>query len=433
MSENSAEKGGIASGNTSKSTGKTPKLTYLILVFSCLGLLVLGWLSYIATPPEVPLVSLEDHIGEQVVSRGVLVYQRELPTGEMSYILYDDRETIEVISEFKAQEILINDIVEASGIVYEGWNGKVTLRVEQDRGLSKVGVWEKRSVDIADIPSEHGSYIEVRDRVFKRFAGYGDSHTIMLGDPKLGLEVTLNWQYVEDAGLDLGDEVSVIGICDAQAIPPRIMCYSNASLKIEAKAASTTMALSSLCNDLEDLSPFPVNVTGYLAYEPTDGSRSFILADLPTRWDHYITVSHLNTLGSEVHKGDQVEVSGLLDYDPQKARYYIELVSLEITASYGIWNITLDELAGYPSSYLGAQVQISGIMVYENDTIILTDPDRNLGLITFFSDEGVRSDVNSTIRSDGALSATVLGSLNFSDTGLFYHFQVAELLHPEAL
>jgi hypothetical protein len=87
---------------------------------------------------------------------------------------------------------------------------------------------------------------------------------------------------------------------------------------------------------------------------------SFYISEKPSDGDYSLKIKISECDFSKLHKGDKVDLGGILVYDLKSLRYYVEAFYVDLIEPYGNWSVTLDELVENSYEYLNATVNVEG-------------------------------------------------------------------------
>lgn len=124
----------------------------------------------------------------------------------------------------------------------------------------------------------------------------------------------------------------------------------------------------------------PVELTGYLKYEPRQPITNLRMTEHPNEGFYSVKVeipkSEQNI--GELHKGDLVSINVSIIYNENNFEYKLVLKNLTLLESYGEWLVSFEELMSAPFIFEGTKINISGYVYdYEpfyNYIIILETP-----------------------------------------------------------
>ena len=147
---------------------------------------------------------------------------------------------------------------------------------------------------------------------------------------------------------------------------------------------SYKLSIPELAHRLEhnpaEFAHLPVEISGYLKYEPRLPVTSLRLADDPV--DGFYTVKvdipGPEIMSAELHKGDLISLNVSIEYNENNFEYELIAKNLTLLEAYGDWEVTLFELMEAPFVYEGAKINISGFVYdyeeYYNYIMIFDTP-----------------------------------------------------------
>ncbi|MCK5773091.1 MAG: hypothetical protein KAH57_04830, partial [Thermoplasmata archaeon] len=91
-----------------------------VIVFSIVGITVLALIGYLSEVEEVGLSDLEDHAGEVVMTRGVVLGTVHYGSGASKLLIFDRNDTAEVYIETSGKEFRPGSRIVVRGEVYLG-------------------------------------------------------------------------------------------------------------------------------------------------------------------------------------------------------------------------------------------------------------------------------------------------------------------------
>jgi len=106
----------------------------------------------------------------------------------------------------------------------------------------------------------------------------------------------------------------------------------------------------------------PVEVSGFLKYEPREPITSLRLTEHPLEGVYTVKVDvpEFNQLDIVLHKGDLVSLNVSIEYNENNFEYKLTLINITLISSYGEWVVTLTELMDAPFVFENAQINIDG-------------------------------------------------------------------------
>jgi hypothetical protein len=121
-----------------------------------------------------------------------------------------------------------------------------------------------------------------------------------------------------------------------------------------------------LAHKPDEFAYLPVEVSGYLKYEPRVPITSLRLSEHPVDglYSVKIEVPANYQLSAELHKGDLISLNTTIIYNENNFEYKLTLINLTLIQSYGEWLVTFEELIEAPFIFEGAKIELTGY-VYE--------------------------------------------------------------------
>jgi hypothetical protein len=162
----------------------------------------------------------------------------------------------------------------------------------------------------------------------------------------------------------------------------------------------------------------PVEITGYLKYEPRTPVSSIRLTEHPVTGMYTVKVDipEPEQLKTDLHKGDLISLNVSLDYNENNFEYKLISKNVTLLKSYGDWEVTLQELMKAPFAFEGAVVRVDGYIheykSYYNYIVIFDSP------------TGWRSEANASIWVD--ISGINLTGIILHDD---YHVSITGILY----
>ncbi len=122
----------------------------------------------------------------------------------------------------------------------------------------------------------------------------------------------------------------------------------------------------------------PVEVSGFLKYEPRSPITSLRLTEHPTEGLYTVKVEIPDSAQTiaELHKGDLISLNVSIIYNENNLEYKLTVINLTLLQPYGKWDVSLSELMEAPFVFENALINVSGyIHDYEQyyNYIILFD------------------------------------------------------------
>jgi hypothetical protein len=200
------------------------------------------------------------------------------------------------------------------------------------------------------------------------------------------LESTLKI-FIESCSRDftVGDVVQVKGsILRINDNFLELIVINEKDIKVTGHWYNYRLSIPELAHRLEqnpmEFKYLPVEVTGYIKYEPRMPLTSLRLTEHPTDgiYSVKVEISSFEQPEAELHKGDLVSIKVSMEYNENNFEYKLISKNLTLLESYGDWSISLSELTEAPFVFEGAKLNISGYIFeyknYYNYIVILDTP-----------------------------------------------------------
>ncbi len=356
-----------------------PKLSFahFAIIFAVVGIVVLYFISTLSEPPEIRLDEVGDYVGEDVVVKGVVLDYELTVRNDAKLLIYGDNTTLKVKLEDCTKQININDRIKLQGEVRE-FRNEYELVAVTDNSIEVIGRHQVELVAFNELANHESQYIAIEGVVVDQS---------IYGDGELYLELFQNniiiSAYIEKYNefvaktardLNITDTVKLSGILQKNSNGYKLIVYNENSveitghwdvrqLTIENLTVHTQLRSHEIAKELAknplEYSAFPVNIMGYVKYEP-QYSTSFYIAEKPSNGSYSLKVRVGNFDIFKLHKGDKVNLTGNLVYELKSLRYSLEALTVEILESYGNWEVELRDLVGNSFEYLNATVNLSG-------------------------------------------------------------------------
>lgn len=359
--------------------GKLPKpsFAHLAVLFAVVGIIVLYSISSLSEPEHIRLDEIPDHVGEDVVVQGVVIDHETTVRGDAELLIYGDTTTLEVVVEDYDKNIEINRMIKLQGEVRE-FRDQYELVAVTDSSIEVIGEYETELVLLADMGEYLNQYISIEGVIVDEYIYGGGGLYLDLFQNNRIVTVYLDkyYKYVELTGLELNitDTVKVSGIVRETSSGHKLIVYNENSveltghwqikqLSIENITLQTQLTSQQVARELasnpSEFGTFPVEITGYVKYEPMYGT-SFYISEKPIDGTYSLKIKTNDCNLSKLHKGDKVNLAGNLVYDLKSLRYFVEAFYVELVEPYGNWTVSFEELVRNSYEYLNATVNISG-------------------------------------------------------------------------
>jgi len=253
------------------------------------------------------------------------------------------------------------------------------------------------------------------------------------------LESTLKI-FIESSSREfaMGDVVQVKGsVLKINEEFLELIVINEKDIKITGHWHNYRLSIPELAHRLEqnpsEFKHLPVEVTGYIKYEPRLPITSLRLTDHPTEGIYAVKVEIPTTeqVGFELHKGDLVSINVSLEYNENNFEYKLLSKNLTLLQPYGEWNISLSELIEAPYEFEGAQINVTGYLLeyrdYYNYVVLLDTPTewRSSANTSIWVDISVLNLTGITLQNDYFIS--VRGSLYYDPQYIDYAIKASEI------
>jgi hypothetical protein len=130
----------------------------------------------------------------------------------------------------------------------------------------------------------------------------------------------------------------------------------------------------------------PVELSGFLKYEPRQPVTSLRLSEHPTEGFYTVKVEVPEELQTQIvlHKGDFISLNVSVSYNENNFEYKLTLINFTLLQTYGFWDVPLQELTEAPFVFENALINTSGFIhdyeTYYNYVLIFDTPVERRGL-----------------------------------------------------
>ena len=130
----------------------------------------------------------------------------------------------------------------------------------------------------------------------------------------------------------------------------------------------------------------PVELSGFLKFEPRQPVASIRLSEHPTDGFYTVKVEVPNEVQSQInlHKGDFISLNVSVTYNENNFEYKLTLINFTLLQIYGFWDVPLQELTDQPFIFENALINTSGFIhdyePYYNYILIFDTPVERRGL-----------------------------------------------------
>ena len=365
--------------------------TALAVVFSLVGIVILQMLAMLAQPEEISLDQVGDHEGETVIVTGVVAQYYLTDRGETVIKLAGDDVLISLVVETGECDVEPGDRVEATGKIIKMNNG-YQIQVTSGSMLKRTGDIMGELIPMENVGTWKGEYIRtsgvISDIIHK------DTYLQMVVfDPFSRFEV--KWYlYSTDIDLAIGNEVVFTTFVDVTEDEIFLRTYMPQAVEIEgfweSKELGIRRAFESISANRNEFMYFPVNITGYVLYQPNPIFPGLTLSDRTETGGRVLRISFVTEMNlSGVNRRDLVKVRGKLVEDEKDMGLDMEAFFFQAVEHAPPENITMDDISNYPYLYEDAKTVLSaGITHMEGYLNKTLDNDVTIRGFYVLDDEG---------------------------------------------
>jgi hypothetical protein len=420
--------------------------TALAVLFSIIGIALLQILAMMAKPGAVSLNHIEDHEGETVVVDGVVCEYYFTERGETVIKLAGSGVIVPVVVETGRLDMSTGDRLEATGKIVKINNG-FELQVARASLIKKTGTVVGKTIALETINAWKGEYIQTRG-VVSDLEEKDFFVKARVFDPLSRYEV--DWYIYEiDQRISIGSEVNFTTFIDGSRDEVSLQTYMIESISLEgfweSKELGIRRAFESLSSNRREFMFFPVNITGYVLYQPNPIFPSITLSDRVETGGRTLKVSV--TDGSNISgmdRRDLVKVRGRLTenektFGLEMTSFFIELIEKAPTE-----NINIDQIQESPYLYRDAKTGLKGFVggmpdrknIYGDLNITLTgyfilneSGHQVLRLGVNEQGIGIMGELESIFNtsSEKSIQIEIGGKLRFISETLSYVYEVSEI------
>ncbi len=365
--------------------------TALAIVFSLVGILILQFLAMLAQPEEISLDRIGDHEGETVVVTGVVAQYYLTDRGETVIKLAGDDVLISLVVETGECDVEPGDRIEVTGKIIKINNG-YQIQVTSGSMLKKTGSISEEPIQLENIGIWKGEYVRtggvISDIIHK------DTYLQMtVFDPFSRFEV--RWYlYSTDIDLSIGNEVIFTTFVDVTGDVMFLRTYMPEAVEIEgfweSKELGIRRAFESISANRKEFMYFPVNITGYVLYQPNPIFPGLTLSDQTDAGGRVLRINFITEVNlSGVNRRDLVKVRGKLVEDEKDMGIEMEAFHFEALEHAPPENIILEDIGNYPYLYEGAKTVLAAVITHTDGYVNRTlDDEATIRGFHVLDDEG---------------------------------------------
>jgi len=336
--------------------------TTLAVTFSIIGIALLQILVMMTKPDTVDLDRIGDHEGETVVVEGVVCQYYSTERGETVIKLAGNGVIVPVVVETGRFDLSPGDRLEVTGKVVRINNG-FELQVARASLVKKTGTVLGNAIALESINAWEGEYIQTRGVVSDlEFRDFFIKARVF--DPFSRYEV--DWYIYEiDERISIGAEVNFTTFIDGSREELSLQTYMVEAITMEglweSKELGIRRAFESLSSNRREFMYFPVNITGYVLYQPNPIFPSLTLSDRVEsggRTLKVIVTDETNLSGMD--RRDLVKVRGRLIEDEKTMGLELNSFFIQLIEKASPENISLDQIKESPYLYRDASTGLKG-------------------------------------------------------------------------
>lgn len=338
------------------------------IVFGVCGIALLYVVTVLSEPVLVhDFKELENLEGETVSVEGTVLCYQITGNGELYYTIYNDKKVVDIVIEnnMNVQDITeINFILKVTGEVQKNYRGDIEIVVTEISNIQVLGKDDPDPLTWTDFSESNETYIKAEGTVIGT-GEYYNYQKLLLQNNSNKIEVILTHP---SSNIGVGDIIELNGIIKKSKDDYRMYVYSPEAVKVTGFWQVSSIGLDQLIEAPEKYLDFPINVQGYVRYEPwTNPAYSFYLSDNNINSEVSLRVD-LSDMDSSLnlHKGDIVNIISYTVFDENSMRFLLKPMSIEIKDRYGTWETDIDDLAENVIDYERALLNLTGYL-YSTD------------------------------------------------------------------
>ncbi len=359
--------------------------TTLAVIFSIIGIALLQILAMMAKPGTVSLDLIEYHEGETVVVHGVVCQYYYTERGETVIKLAGNSVIVPVVVETGRLDPSPGDQLEVTGKIVRINNG-FELQVARASLVKKTGTVLGNAIALESMNIWEGEYIQTRgvvsDMEVKDFF-----IKAKVFDPLSRYE--LDWYIYEiDERITIGAEVNFTAFIDGSRDVVSLQTYMIEAISLEglweSKELGIRRAFESLSSNRREFMFFPVNITGYVLYQPNPIFPSITISDRVESGGRTLRVGfNDDTNLSGIDRRDLVKVRGRLTEDEKTMGLVMDSFYIRHIEKASPENITLEQIKESPYLYRDAKTGLKDYVGRMSDRKDIHG-DRNITLSGYF-------------------------------------------------
>jgi len=368
-----------------------------VIVFSIVGICLLGLVSYISEVKRVDLSDLESHTGRTVEIDGTVVGAEHDPSGVTRILLYGDGFLVEATIDRSSKEVGPGDRILLRGEPYvKGGVCFISSPTDRSMEVKEGGLVQEFSLSSpGEICTLEGIVLQADNHGYR-----GYNLTLEIPDQDGGRVIIWALALESDGDPGPGDIITVTGLRSAN---DGLVSFGNDAIVINYKATPMMSEIAFLVGSDPYLLPRePITLEGYLRYTPR--GRSFYIGEASEGSSISIRVQ-VEESPADLSRGDRLMLSNCtISYDPTAMRYSLLPSEVQLVESHGPWILSLGNLSFGIGDYEGCEVILDGVVEEDIDRSLIRDGEATLEL----RGGPVSSPVSGIVRYDTMKSAYYL-------------------------
>jgi len=371
-----------------------------VLLFSLTGVLILTLIAHLSEVPDVELKHLREYSGETVECGGTVIGSVKYDSGSVKLLIHENGTVVELYIEDLDDSFEPGERLSVKGEVYT-YSSRVGVTVQNGRYISREG-----KVPVLDLL--HGSNT---GRIYNTMGHISRVHRMDRGDLEGeiifdgGLNRSATYIDIDASELAIkprtGDLVNVTGLLTDKK---QLVCFGPGSVVVLQRAVPVEYSIGRVVDELasgySELITRSLIIECYSKYEPM--GSSLYLSDEPSGSDISIKGRIDRDQGLFIHKGDLVRIENAsLSWEPQEARYVLEIGTLMLIEPHGPWSINLDSLSWGVGEFEEVEVTTTGSLEEKGGDLYIVDEEVMLRVVGAGEMElGVEREYSGVVRFD---------------------------------
>ena len=361
----------------------------MAILFSIIGIVVLQILAMYSRPGIIDLDQIGDHVGETVKVEGVVAQYYRTGNDETVLKIAGNAAMVTVVIETGDSSFSPGDKLEVTGKVVK-ISRDYQIQVARASLVKKIGSIVDDLKPLESIGTCSGEYVQTRG-VVSDLEYWETFVKASVFDPFSRSEA--KWYiYDREADLSIGAEVNFSTYVDTSQTDVILRTYMSEAIAVEglweSKELGIRRAFESLSANRREFMYFPVNITGFVLYQPNPIFNRITLSDRTETGGRTLKINFLEEENlSAIDRGDLVKVRGRLVEDEKTMGLEMEAVFLEVLEPSSPENVSIEAIMEYPYLYRDARVIMTGIISKSGEERISTGEYNITQSAYYFTDE----------------------------------------------